>query len=113
ENELWADSIYHSYSAMVVGAKALLLAADVKCNSQRGIIRDFQTQYVETGKFSLQADFNEYVLEMKQHAPSIDFATAYLERASAFIQTVIATRAAQLNETGGQDKIVVESHYKA
>lgn len=113
QNDLFADSIYHSYTAMVVGAKALLLANDIKCNTQRNIIKDFQTHYVETGQFPLNADFNDYVLEMKKHAPTPAFATTYLERASVFIQQVIAIREEQLVETGGEDKLVVESHYKA
>ncbi|MFK7932456.1 MAG: nitrite reductase [Saprospiraceae bacterium] len=113
ENELFADSIYHSYTAMVVGAKALLLAADVKCNTQRNIIRDFQEHYVKAGKFALEADFNNHVLEMKKHAPSAEFATTYLERAYNFITKVIATREQQLVVTDGEDKLVVESHYKA
>ena len=40
------DSIYHSYTGFIVGAKALLLSKDIKCNTHQGILEDFQEHYV-------------------------------------------------------------------
>ena len=54
-----ADSIYHSYAALVIGAKAMLLSKDVKCNTHKGIIDDFQENYVATGDIELEVSFRE------------------------------------------------------
>ena len=48
------ESIYLSYSAFVIGAKAMLLAKDVKCNTHKKILQDFQTHYIDTGDLSLE-----------------------------------------------------------
>jgi len=45
KEKAYAGSIYNSYTGMIVGAKALLLSADVKCNTHKGIIDDFNTNY--------------------------------------------------------------------
>lgn len=47
QHQAWSDAAYHAYSAMVVSAKALLLAKDVKCNTHRGIITDFDQRFAE------------------------------------------------------------------
>ncbi len=109
----WADSIYHSYSAFVIGAKALLLAKEVTCNTHRGIISDFQKEYVEKGDFVLNGeDFNEIVLRINKEAPSEKFARSYTELANNFFEKVIATREKQL-EFDKEDQLVVENYYKA
>jgi len=51
KEKAYSDSIYNSYTSMIVGAKALLLSADVKCNTHSGIIDDFDTNYVENGNW--------------------------------------------------------------
>ena len=114
EEGVYAGSIYNSYTGMIVGAKALLLSADVKCNTHKGIIDDFNTTYVETGKFALAAHgtFSDLVLQIQNNEPSAAFATAYLAEAKAFFDTVVAVRAAQL-KADGADKLVVDQYYKA
>ncbi len=108
----YADSIYHSYTAFVIGAKALLLSADVKCNTHKGILSDFQTHYINAGKIVFEENFERYVLSMKKQTPSEEFAKQYSTAAKAFVQEVIAIREGQLAETG-QEKLVISNYYKA
>lgn len=111
--EAFADGIYHAYTSMVVGAKALLLAKDVSCNTQKGILRDFQEHYIVSDEFpALTDDFEAYVLEMKEKPPTPEFATAYLKKSGSFGKRVIAVREEQLR-AAGQDKLVVDNYYKA
>ncbi len=110
----YADSIYNSYTGMIIGAKALLLSADVKCNTHKGIIDDFNEHYIVAEKIKLagHASFNELVLQIQQQEPSEEFATTYLAEATSFFQQVVQVREAQLKSEGG-DKLVVDQYYKA
>ncbi len=110
--ESWADSIYHSYGALVIGAKALLLSKDVHCNTHKGIIDDFQTHYVENGPLNIQPNFKDYVLRLNQYEPSEDFAKLYFNDAKAFVEQVQNIRKLQLLQDGG-DKLVIDEYYKA
>ena len=110
--EAFSDSIYHSYSAFVIGAKALLLARDVKCNTHKGILNDFDQEYGVSGEVVIEPDFATHVLRINQHEPSREFAIQYLQDAQTFLQTVIRLREAQL-QGEKEDKTVVESFYKA
>jgi len=109
--EAYADSIYHSYSAFVIGAKALLLSKDVKCNTHKGIIEDFQTHYVETGEFAFDTDFGITVLQINKNEPSESFAKQFLEEATTFFKAVVAKREEQLKDN--DDKKVIGNYYKA
>ncbi|MEM8523213.1 MAG: nitrite/sulfite reductase [Bacteroidota bacterium] len=110
---IFADAIYHAYSAFVVGAKALLLSEDVKCNTHKKILSDFQTHFIETGNFALVSNFPEHVLRINKNEPSEAFAKQYIAETATFIQKVIATRTAQLESANGVDKEVVADYYKA
>lgn len=113
DDESWADSIYHSYTALVIGAKALLLCKDVRCNTHKGILEDFQLHYVDDGTFQFAAVFPEFVLQINKNVPSRAFAEKYLLQATDFVDKVIATRRLQLDGLGGEDKLVIENYYKA
>ncbi len=108
----WADSIYHSYSSMVIGAKALLLSKDIKCNTQRKILDDFDAYFVEKGEFYFEKGFAVTVLEMNQHAPSEGFGKAYFKEAKNFFDKMMESREKQLVATE-TDKLVVENYYSA
>ena len=110
EQKAWADSAYHVYSAFVVGAKALLLLKDVKCNTQIGIVRDFQKHYVETEEFNLDQDFEELVLQIKKQKADEPFTTGFLNKAESFVKQVIEIRESQLGE---EDKTVLSNYYNA
>lgn len=81
----WADGIYHAYSAQVHTAKALLLQQGVQCNTQHGILNDFDTHFTQKGFYDLHASFKEAVLRMNNEAASAEFGQDYLAQARGFI----------------------------
>lgn len=81
----WADSIYHAYSAQVHSAKALLLQQGVHCNTQIGILNDFDRHFTEKGLYKEGSSFKQELLRMNEQAPTAEFAASYLEQALAFI----------------------------
>ena len=104
----FAEAIYSAYTAFVIGAKAALLARDVRCNTHIVILEDFQKHYVATGDFFIEngdVDFVEHVLQVNLHEPQADFAQNYLSQAAAFLKKIIRLREAQL-----ADKQVVENY---
>jgi sulfite reductase (ferredoxin) len=84
EEGTYADGIYNIYSAFVQAAKALLLGEGVNCNTQSGIIRDFDKHFSAQGKFDLFPSFGEVVLQINQHEPGSTFGWSYLEQAKSF-----------------------------
>jgi len=82
----WADSIYHAYSAQVHTAKALLLQQGVQCNTQHGILKDFDTHFTEKGLYTGRPAFKEAVLEINKEEPSENFALRYLADANIFME---------------------------
>lgn len=92
ERKAWADSIYHSYTSIVNSAKALLLADDVKTNTQAGIISQFDELFVETGKIELSTSFKEFAYQLKENEPTEAFSKKYLDDAQLFLKRVDAYR---------------------
>lgn len=84
EKGQYADSIYHSYSAFVWVAKALLLDKGVNSSSQKAVIDAFDESYVSIGEFEFPTTFSERVLQINKYEPSKEFAEAYLTQATAF-----------------------------
>lgn len=85
ENQAWADSIYHAYSAQIHSAKAVLLKNNIQCNTQQGILNDFDKHFTETGLYPNTIGFKNQVLTMNNFPPSAEFANTYLEQAKQFI----------------------------
>ena len=110
---LFADSIYHSYTALVIGAKALLLAKDVKCNTQIGILRDFDENYIDTKEFPLTGSFKDLALRVKKSSPNEAFAKEYATIAADFFGEVLVVRNKQLDAAEGKDKNIIDRYYKA
>lgn len=108
----FGDSTYHAYSAFVIGAKALLLSIDVKCNTHIKILGDFDTHFVEKGLFQFENGFTPTVLTFKKQQPDEAFNHDYVARASQFLTNVLAFRNTQLGK-GTEDKLVVDQYYKA
>ncbi|MBU6158025.1 MAG: nitrite/sulfite reductase [Bacteroidetes bacterium] len=84
QNKSWADGIYHAYSAQVHAAKGLLLQKGVQCNTQHGILNDFDKTFTQGGLYTAAESFKAQVLRMNDTAPSESFANEYLEQAKAF-----------------------------
>ncbi|MFN9711029.1 MAG: HEPN domain-containing protein [Bacteroidota bacterium] len=83
-NKSWADGIYHAYSAQVHAAKGLLLQKGVQCNTQHGILNDFDKTFTQAGLYKAAESFKVQVLRMNDIAPSEAFANEYLQQAKDF-----------------------------
>ncbi len=90
----WSDAIYHAYNTLLSSAKALLLDKSINTSTQAAVIREFDANYVEKGEFDIEGSFNDLVLQINQHEPSEEFATAYLAQATAFLEKSKAKREA-------------------
>ena len=93
ENQ-WADSIYHSYAAIINTAKALLTSEGQKTNTQSGIIQNFDNVFVSSNKIDLPTTFSEFVYQINKNEPTETFAKKYLQEAKEFYQTVDTYRKA-------------------
>lgn len=82
----WADGIYHAYAAQIHTAKALLLQQGIQCNTQHGILKDFDTHFTEKGNYTATESFKTAVMRMNETAPSEAFAHEYLQQAKEFIE---------------------------
>lgn len=109
DNGSYTDSVYNSYHAIIVGAKALLLNDDISCNTQIGIIKDFDEHFVTSSKIGIEGSFEDFVLKINKNKPEQPFVSKYYEEARAFIELVKQYRAAQKSE----DKLVITDFYKA
>ena len=106
------EAAYYSYSSFVIGAKALLLADDIKCNTQIGILNDFQEHFVDTNKFQFDGNFKQKVLQLKENIPTTEFVEHFMKEAESFLKDVIQHRENALGNSQ-EDKEVIESYYKA
>ena len=95
ENQ-FSDSIYHAYTSLVNTAKALLIAENIKTNTQLVIISDFQKYFVETNKIDLDISFEDLVYQIKKEQPTKAFAESYLNDAQSFYKKVDAYRLAEI-----------------
>ena len=84
-NNKWADGIYNAYAAQIHTAKALLLQQGVQCNTQHGILKDFDLHFSEKGLYP-SGSFKTSVMRMNDAQPSEAFAKEYLQQAKEFIE---------------------------
>ena len=89
----WSDSIYHSYTALVNTAKAVLIAEGLKTNTLVGIIKDFDSYFVDSGIIALDTSFSSLAYQIKENEPSLSFAIKYLNDARSFYRLVELLRA--------------------
>ncbi len=90
----WADAIYYAYQSQINTAKAILLEKNVSCNTQHGIISEFDKHFTE--KFG--GNFKEQVLQINQNEPSQTFALDYISASENFLQNVMEFRESITNE---------------
>lgn len=97
ENGRWDDSIYFSYLTYVLGAKALLIGEDVKCNTHAAIIGDFEEQFVNEGLINLDGKlFSDLALQLNNNEPTLEFAQKFNADAIAFYAKVNEARESQI-----------------
>lgn len=83
----YADAIYYAYAAQVHSAKALLLDKGISCNTQTGILTDFDKNFTEENPFGLEHEkFSDLVLLINRNEPGADFAKSYVLQASSVIE---------------------------
>jgi len=88
----YGDAIYATYVTFVGGAKALLTLESINCNTQIGIINDFDKHMVQTGKISFKGSFSEELLSINKYEPTKDFATQFLAKALTFVEQIKSFR---------------------
>ncbi|WP_103072455.1 HEPN domain-containing protein [Aquimarina sediminis] len=98
ENEIYSDAVYHAYSSLVNSAKALLLAENKKTNNHAGIIRQFDEEFVASGKITLEGTFADLIYQLQKNAPTRDFAVDYIKNAEQFLQKVQEFRAVEVEK---------------
>ncbi|HEU5145368.1 MAG TPA: nitrite reductase, partial [Chryseosolibacter sp.] len=86
--EMYADAIYHAYSAFINSAKAMLLTVNQKPSTQIQTINDFQKHFIDTGLITGITDFKEHVLRINKQEPTHAFAVEYLGDSEKFLQDV-------------------------
>ncbi|SKB85952.1 HEPN domain-containing protein [Daejeonella lutea] len=97
ENQAYADSIYHAYSVLISGAKALLLDKGINSSTQTGIMRDFDEQYRDSQILEGIDSFTELALQINKNEPTPEFAQNYLASTVDFVNRIkIAKEAVQL-----------------
>ncbi|WP_047419115.1 HEPN domain-containing protein [Cellulophaga sp. Hel_I_12] len=94
----WAASIYHSYSAMVNTAKAMLTMENVKTNTHISIIKDFDEKFVETERILVENGFENLALQINKKKPTEAFARQYLKDTKEFLHKVQVFRTQELAE---------------
>lgn len=93
----WAASIYHSYTAMVNAAKALLTSENTKTNTHISIIEDFDEIFVQSNRLKVEGGFTDMVLQIKSNEPTETFAKNYLKEAQDFLESIDAYRKLDLS----------------
>ncbi|HZX72798.1 MAG TPA: nitrite reductase, partial [Cyclobacteriaceae bacterium] len=86
DQNLYADSIYNSYSSFINTAKALLLTKDIKPSTQYQTINDFQKVFVDSGEFELPFNFKDQVFQINKNEPSAQFARNFMKEAAEFLE---------------------------
>jgi sulfite reductase (ferredoxin) len=97
-DELFADSIYHSYATIISSAKALLLGKGIPTNTHHGIINDFEKHFVEISEIETEGAFREFVLQINKNGPSKEFAEKYFHDADGFLKRAKEIREKQLSK---------------
>ncbi|MBI1341542.1 MAG: HEPN domain-containing protein [Terrimonas sp.] len=88
----WSDALYHAYSAQVHAAKALLLQQGVQCNTQHGILKDFDLHFTEKGLYTDRPNFKDAVLAINRESPGEAFGYRYHAEARAFLEFSVVWR---------------------
>jgi sulfite reductase (ferredoxin) len=92
----FADAIYQSYASGIHTAKGLLLQAKVHCNTQSGIISDFDKNFENQFQFEGYENFTDFILQINKNEPSEVFALDYNKRMQNLLNEAIKYRSTLL-----------------
>lgn len=81
----FADSVHHTYTALITAAKTFLLGKEVSSSSQHRIITDFDKHFAISGHPFRYKSFEELVMQVNQKKPDQNFARLYLQQSADFI----------------------------
>jgi sulfite reductase (ferredoxin) len=81
------------------------LDKEIHCNTQIGIINDFETHFVETDLFAFNPSFKESVLRINKVEPNPEFAHEYLAHAEDFYLQAKQYRKQQLANVELNEKV--------
>lgn len=82
----YADAVYHTYSAGIHTAKALLLGNNIRCNTHQGIISDFDQHLVQDYQFEGYSNFEDLILQIRMREAGETFAKEYLAAITSFVE---------------------------
>lgn len=81
----YADAVYYAYSSGIHGAKAKLIEKGIKCNTQNGILLDFDTHLGTEFSYSEERSFRDFMLKINKEKATETFAAAYLKEIGELI----------------------------
>jgi len=84
----WADSIYHSYSAMINAAKAILTSQQVQSNTQASIMKLYDETFYENDQLKIEPSFKSQAERIKENEPTKKFAELYHKDATNFLEKI-------------------------
>lgn len=96
DKELYADSMYHSYSSIINTSKALLLLNRIRTNSHATIIDLFNEEFIQKELLLLNGDFLELAKRISLNKPEAGTAENYIYDAMDFYKTAVSFRQKQL-----------------
>ncbi|WP_300661643.1 nitrite/sulfite reductase [Fluviicola sp.] len=85
QEKRYADAVYYAYASGILGAKARLIEKGVKCNTQHGILADFDTHFGSTFRFSEERSFHDFMLRINREKANESFVSEYLSEIDTFI----------------------------
>ena len=89
-----SEPIVACFLTQINTAKAILLEKNVTCNTQHGIISEFDKHFTE----EFGGNFKEQVLQINQNEPSQVFALAYIAESEEFLKKSMIIRESLRNE---------------
>lgn len=96
----YADSAYHSYSALINVSKALLVDKGLKTNSHHLIVEQFQEEFIASNELEINGEYKELASRHSSNKITAELALDYLGEVNEFIHSVnqYRTRKLEFNE---------------
>ena len=112
--EEWDKAAYESYNAHIIAAKAILLSQDISCNTQMGIMKDFDGWLQEENREGFLPGFEEQVSAVYRQVPNEGFAREYFQQANHFVNQCHSFREESLKSGRlAPNQSVINHYYKA